>query len=118
MHINRLILAAALSVSATLALVPTEGAAAPKKAVTQTVSWDGTWSGKWGGKAAGQIRIKGNKVVAYFFRGRPQNVGTTKVSRNTIRFGSDYTVTLTMTGDDTASALYRGDGTAKANMRR
>lgn len=118
MYINKLILAAALSVSATWATMPTEATASPKKAAAQSVSWDGTWSGKWGGRATGQIRIKGNKVVAYYFRGRAQNVGATKVSRNTIRFGSDYTVTLTMTGDDTASAFYRGDGTAKANMRR
>lgn len=112
------VLALALAASSMMLTQPTEGFAASKKTTTQTVSWDGTWSGKWGGGSSARITIKNNKVTSYYFQGRPQGVGSTKMSGNTIRFGSDYSITMTMTGSNSASAAYRGNGTAQADMTR
>ena len=98
--------------------LPTLAEAAPKKAQAAAQTWDGTWSGKWGGKSSGRVTVKGNKVTSYYFRGQPQSVGKTTVSGKTLRFGSDYSVTMTLTGDNSASAFWRGNGTAKAEMVR
>ncbi|WP_377291820.1 hypothetical protein [Rhizobium sp. SG2393] len=78
--------------------------------------WDGSWSGKWGGKSSALIKIKNDKVVAYYFNGAAQSAGTTKVKDKTLSFGSDYSVALTRTGPKTASAFYKGRGTAKATL--
>ena len=99
MGITKMMLAIALTASSIILTQPTESFAAQKKAVSQAVSWDGTWSGKWGGKSSGKVTIKNNKVTSYYFKGRPQAVGGTKASGKTIRFGSGYSVTMTMTGE-------------------
>lgn len=118
MRIFKTMLTITLAASSMIFIQPTESFAASKKAVAQTMSWDGTWSGKWGGKSSGKVIIKNNKVTSYYFQGRPQTVGSTTVSGNTIRFGSGYSVSMTMTGANSASAVWRGDGTAQANMTR
>lgn len=118
MRISTVMLTIALAASTMMITQPTQGLAASKKVTAQTASWDGTWSGKWGGKASGKVTIKNNKVTSYYFQGRPQKVGGTNVSGNTIRFGSGYSVTMTKTGANSASAVWKGDGTAQAHMTR
>ena len=118
MRISTVMLAIALAASSMMIIQPTESIAASKKTAAQTASWDGTWSGKWGGKSSGKVTIKDNKVTSYYFQVRPQRVGGTKVSANTIRFGSGYSVTMTKTGANSASAVWKGDGTAQALMTR
>lgn len=112
------ILALAMAVCSMLLIQPSESLAKSKKAAAQTVSWDGTWSGKFNGRSAGRIIIRNNRVISYSFRGRPQTVGSTRMSGRTIRFGSGYSITMTMTGANSASAVWRGDGTAQADMTR
>lgn len=118
MRFSTVMLAIAVATISMTFTQPTESFAASKKTAVQTASWDGTWSGRWGGKSSGKVVVKNNKVTSYYFQGRPQAVGGTKVSGNTLRFGSGYSVTMTMTGSNSASAIWRGDGTAKANMTR
>ena len=117
MRMSPLILSLTLAVSSVV-LLPGGTSAAPKKTTAQAASWDGTWSGKWGGKSSGRVTIKNNKVTSYYYQGRAQAVGGTNVSGNTLRFGSGYSVTMTMTGSNSANATWRGDGTAQANMTR
>lgn len=118
MRISSAMMTMALAASWMMFTQPVESFAASKKTATRTTSWDGTWSGKWSGKSSGKVTIKNNKVTSYYFQGRPQAVGGTKVSGNTIRFGSGYSVTMTLTGANSADAIWRGDGTATAAMRR
>ena len=80
--------------------------------------FNGTWSGKWDGKSTVQIRVANDKVQSYYFRGRAVNVGKTTIKGNTLRFGSDYSVTMTLTGPKTANAHYVGRGTANAALTR
>ena len=81
-------------------------------------TFDGTWSGKWGGKSSGTVRIKDNKVVAYYFQGSAQRVGGTKVSGNKLSFGSGYSITMILNGKNSAQANYKGNGTASATLVR
>ncbi|QRM56410.1 hypothetical protein [Sinorhizobium sp. BG8] len=118
MRISAAMMTMAIAASWMTFTQPVESFAASKKAAAQTTSWDGTWSGKWGGKSSGKVTIKNNKVTSYYFKGRPQAVGGTKVSGKTLRFGSGYSVTMTMTGANSADATWKGDGTATAAMTR
>ncbi|QRM54427.1 hypothetical protein [Sinorhizobium sp. BG8] len=118
MHIAKMILTIAFAASFIAFTQPTDSFAASKKPAAQAASWDGTWAGKWSGKSSGKVTIKNNKVTSYYFQGRAQKVGGTKVSGKTIRFGSGYSVTMTFTGADTANAVWKGDGTAQASMSR
>jgi hypothetical protein len=89
--------------------------AAPKSA------WDGTWSGSWGGQAATSVTIAGNRVVRYEYKGAPAPVGKSKVTPTTVTFGpKDFTVTITKTGDTTASAQYHSavNGDAAADLTK
>ncbi len=115
MRISALMLSVALATTSVFATQPASFAASKK---TAAASWDGTWSGKWGGKASGKVTIKNNKVTSYYFQGRAQRVGGTEASGKTIRFGSGYSVTMTMVGENSASAVWKGDGTAQASMTR
>jgi hypothetical protein len=115
MRILKTILAITLAVST---LTVPAVAQQKKTASAQAASWDGTWSGKWGGKASGRVTVKNNKVTSYYFNGRPQSVGGTKLSGKTLRFGDGYSVTMTLSGDNRADATWRGNGTAKATMTR
>ena len=81
-------------------------------------TFDGTWSGKWGGKSSGTVRIKNNKVVAYYFQGNPQRIGGTKISGNKLSFGSGYSITMILNGKNSAQANYSGNGTASATLIR
>jgi hypothetical protein len=110
----------AIAITASILIIqPTVSLAAQKKAATsQAASWDGTWTGKWGGRSTGRVTVKGNKVVSYHFQGSPQMVGSTKISGKTLRFGDGYSVVMTMSGENSADATWRGNGTAKAKMSR
>lgn len=81
--------------------------------------FDGTWKGKWDGESSAKISVKNDKVTSYYFEGKPQAVGGTKVKGKKLVFGSDYRITLSLTGKDTAHASYRqGSGSAEADMVR
>lgn len=69
---------------------------------------------------AGRGRHRANDtVVAYYFKGEPQRVGPTSVSGNTLSFGSGYSVRMTLTGKNTASASYSSFGRKNtAKLRR
>jgi hypothetical protein len=84
---------------------------APARAQTNT-SWDGIWNGSWGGLTAAKIIIAGGRVVEYDYRGTPQKIGETTISGDTLSFGTppSFAITLTRTGDTTASAHYHGPG--------
>jgi hypothetical protein len=75
-------------------------------------SWDGIWNGSWGGLTAARIIIAGGRVVEYDYRGTPQRFGVTTLSADGLSFGTppDFVVTLTRTGEATASAHYHGPG--------
>lgn len=118
MNASKIIIAIALAASSFIAFQPSETFAKTKKTAAQAATWDGVWSGKWGGKASAQVTVKNSKVTSYYYQGRPQSVGTTKASGKTIRFGSGYSVTMTMTGANSADATWKGDGTAQASMSR
>lgn len=89
---------------------------APTSLLAADGSWDGNWVGRWGGKSSASIRIKDNKVVAYYFNGNSQSIGATKVSGNKISFGSGYSITLTKLKNGDASGHYKGNGTATATL--
>lgn len=80
--------------------------------------FDGTWVGKWGGQSDARIRVEKNKVTSYRFMGRPQVVGQTKIQGNTLSFGDDYVVRMTLTGARSADAHYSGRGAATAKLSR
>jgi hypothetical protein len=66
------------------------------------------------------VTISGNKVVRYEYNGSSAPVGKSKVTPTTVTFGpSDFTVTLTKTGDTSASAQYHGVmGDAAADLTK
>jgi hypothetical protein len=82
-------------------------------------SWDGTWSGAWGGRdsEATSITVAGKRVVNYTYQGVSHPVASSKVTPAKITYEDQgVTVTLTRTGDKTASATLhsdQGDGTAE-----
>jgi hypothetical protein len=101
-----------------LALIVTSsvGFAPPLMAASKKI-WDGTWSGSWGGQADTSVTISGKKVVTYTYKGAAVPITHSKVSDDTVMFGSaTYTVTITKTGDTTATAQYHspvnGDASA------
>lgn len=84
--------------------------------------WDGTWSGAWGGKEseATSIKVVGNKVVSYEYQGTSHPVASSKVTPAKIVYEDQgVTVTLTKTGETTASAALHSDqGDATADLTR
>lgn len=86
--------------------------------VAVAANFDGTWSGKWGATPT-TIRVKGDKVVSYYFDNRGQRIGRTTVNGKVLTFGSGYTIKMTLTGANTAKASYQGYGrTNKASLVR
>jgi hypothetical protein len=85
-------------------------------------SWDGTWAGAWGGKQEQQtsITIAGKRVVSYEYQGVSHPVSSSKVSPTKIVYDDQgVTVTLTRTGNTTASAALHSDqGDATAELTR
>jgi len=82
--------------------------------------FDGTWAGKWSGGSSAKIHVVNDVVKAYYFRLTPQGVGATKRTGKALVFGSDYRITMTMTGKNTAHASYRSkyNGSAEADLVR
>lgn len=81
--------------------------------------FDGTWTGKWSEKSTAKIRVVDDKVVSYSYKGEAQDVGGTKRKGKKLVFGSDYRITLSLTGKDSAHASYRqGSGSAEADLKR
>ena len=105
----------ALLIAVPLALLASGGA---PKAAPQG-SWDGTWTGLWQGQYDTTIVIAGNKVVSYTYRGNNVPFTHSKVSTSSVSISREYTVTLTKTGDATASAKYHGaNGDFTADLTR
>jgi hypothetical protein len=100
MKLNRRFFFAATALA--IIITADSSGAAPK------FSWDGTWNGAWGGTASTSITVAGNKVVRYTYKGNPVPVGASKVSGNTVSFGTTYKVTMTRISDTSASAQYHG----------
>ena len=75
-------------------------------------SWDGAWNGTLGKNHPWPISISiaNGKVVGFTEKGAAFDIQFTKVSPTSVIFGdkANYTVTLTKTGDTTASAKVRG----------
>jgi hypothetical protein len=75
-------------------------------------SWDGTWNGTLGKNHPWPISISiaNGKVVGFTEKGAVFDVQFTKVTPTSVAFGdkTNYTVTLTRTGDTTASAKVHG----------
>jgi hypothetical protein len=91
-----------LVVGAAFASVPSQA---------QNTRWDGTWVGFWGRVNASRIVVAGGKVTEYRFRRRSYPTGTTKISGNTLRFGTDrYSIVLVRTEKSKAKATYRIGG--------
>ena len=84
-------------------------------------TWDGTWIGSWGGQADTSVTVVGYRVARYTYKGQSVPVGTNKVTKTTVTFGTDYTVTITKLTDTTASAQYHsasmGDAAADLTKR-
>ena len=82
--------------------------------------WDGIWTGAWGGRAQTSIQISKNRVVRYEYQGTSVPITKQSVSANSVSFGSSsYTVTLTSTGPNTATATYSGaQGEAAADLTK
>jgi hypothetical protein len=81
-------------------------------------SWDGDWNGTLGKNHPWPISVSigDGKVVGFTERGASFDVRFAKVTPTSVVFGdkANYTVTLTKTGDTTASAKVqsrRGSGT-------
>jgi len=81
--------------------------------------WDGTWNGTFGKNHPWPISVSiaDGKVVGFTEKGVSFDVRFAKVTPTSVVFGdrANYTVTLTKTGDTTASAKVhgrRGSGTA------
>jgi hypothetical protein len=75
-------------------------------------SWDGAWNGTLGKNHPWPISVsiaKG-KVVVFTEKGASFDVRFAKITPTSVVFGDEanYTVTLTKTGDTTASAKVRG----------
>lgn len=82
-------------------------------------SWDGTWTGMWEGQYDTSIVIAGNKVVSYVYRGHDVPFTRSKVTANSVSISREYTVTLTRTGETTATAKYHGtNGDFSADLTR
>jgi hypothetical protein len=84
-------------------------------------SWDGTWSGAWGGKEPTSVTIADKRVVSYEYQGVSHPVSKSKVTPTKIVYSGDegVTVTLTRTGNTTASAkLHSDQGDATADLTR
>lgn len=89
--------------------------------ISQAVAADfnGTWSGRWNGGASAQIQVVKDKVASYRFNGQPQRVGATKISGDTLTFGSDFKITLRPSGKNSVNANYSGPyGKASAKLTR
>ncbi len=75
-------------------------------------SWDGTWNGTLGKNHPWPISVSiaTGKVVGFTEKGAAFDVRFAKVSPTSVVFGdkANYSVTLTKTGDTTASAKVRG----------
>ena len=87
-------------------------------------SWDGTWNGTLGKNHPWPISVSiaNGKVVGFTERGASFDVRFAKVTPTSVVFGdkANYTVTLTKTGDTTASAKVHGrhgSGTALLTKR-
>ncbi|MBV9247419.1 MAG: hypothetical protein JO366_21695 [Methylobacteriaceae bacterium] len=89
------------------------GLAGDAAAKSKNNPWDGAWSGSWDGMAATKIIVSGGRVIEYDYKGAPQkNLGRTKISGDTLTFGTppSFVVTLTSSGPSKASAHYHGPG--------
>lgn len=105
-----IVLAAAFALSGCNSTAPsTPSVAAPAAAPAQSTGWDGTWTGKWGGSSSeSRIVIKGGSVVQYDFGGKSTPPGTTKVSGDSLSFGTaTYSITMTKSGPNTASGHWQ-----------
>lgn len=81
--------------------------------------FDGTWTGRWSATSTAKIRIVDDKVTAYHFKGRSQKVGPTTRKGKKLVFGTDYRITITLTGKSSAHASYRTNGgSAEADLVR
>jgi hypothetical protein len=81
--------------------------------------FDGTWKGRWGGGSSAQIVVAKDKVTSYRFNGNPQRVGGTSVNGKKLVVGSDFKITMTLTGKNAADAAYSGPhGKAAAKLTR
>ena len=71
-------------------------------------SWDGTWTGYWNNRSFCKIIISGGKLVEYDFgAGRDTNLTLSEANATSFAFHSRFMhVTLTKTGETTASAQY------------
>lgn len=84
-------------------------------------SWEGTWSGAWGGKEQTSVTIADKHVVSYEYQGVSHPVSKSKITPKKIVYEGDQgvTVTLTRTGEATASAALHSDqGDATAELTR
>jgi hypothetical protein len=85
----------------------------------QTWSWDGVWTGRLSNTSVISVTIAKNKVVNYLFMGAPMPIQYNDLNAKNVSFGDrdHYNMTLTKTGDISASALYYGrNGYASATL--
>jgi hypothetical protein len=73
-------------------------------------TWNGTWSGLLNKNAPISVTIANGKVTSYTIEGAPFNIRYSKLTPTTVSFGDrdHYAVTLTKTGDTTASEIAHG----------
>ena len=93
-------------VAAPLALLASANAAQTQ----QQWSWDGAWTGLLGKTSVISVTVRKDGAVDYVFRGAPMPIQYSKITDETVSFGDrdHYSMTLTRTGDKTASATYHG----------
>lgn len=106
-----------MSIQHTIILAAAIGIASVSQSLA--ADFDGTWSGRWNGGSSAQIQVAGDKVTAYRFNGQKQRVGATRISGDTLTFGSDFTIVLKRTSNKSANATYSGPyGKASAKLTR
>jgi len=77
---------------------------------TPNGAWDGSWTGSFEHVSSLSLVVANDKVVSYSVAGAPIAVRYTTATPTTLSFGDrdHFSVTLTRTGDTTASARAHG----------